>query len=70
MELKGRRASAAADIQVRMFDAGDDAVGQLLLQAAVAPLGEGQWLDAKPRAIAYVDWWMKVKEALISENGR
>jgi hypothetical protein len=37
-----------------MGDAGDDAVGLLPLQVAAAPLGEGQWLNAKPRAVAYV----------------
>ncbi len=55
MEPEGRRAGGAADVQERMVDAGDDAVGQLLLQAAAAPLGEGRWLNAEPRAVAYIN---------------
>jgi hypothetical protein len=53
-----------------MVDARDDAIGQLLLPAAAAPLCEERWLDTEPRAIANVDWWMKVKEALISGFGQ
>jgi hypothetical protein len=47
VQLEGRWAGGAADLPVWVVNAGEDAVGQLLLEAAAASFGERRELGAK-----------------------